>query len=148
MGCVQRKKQIQINNVVFKLAQQSFNKSYSANNSKAVYNLPDSFNQDVKQSNIHIFNQIEDDNKFSTIQDLNSKVNYIYSIIKELNELSSSTNKCFLVKHTKTKMKPVTNVINRNFLTFLSNIFLFFNLYHIIILHNTMSIISIANIIL
>lgn len=134
MGCVQRKKQIQINNVVFKLAQQSFNKSYSANNSKAVYNLPDSFNQDVKQSNIHIFNQIEDDNKFSTIQDLNSKVNYIYSIIKELNELSSSTNKCFLVKHTKTKMKFVMNVINRNFLShddfFIKHFSLFHNLSH------------------
>ena len=103
MGCVQRKKQIQINNVVFKLAQQSFNKSYSANNSKSVYNLHDSFNHDEKLSNIHFFNknQIEDDNKVSTFQgDLNSKVNYNYSVLKEF---SSSNNKSYLVKENKNK---------------------------------------------
>ena len=134
MGCVQRKKQIQINNVVFKLAQQSFNKSYSANNSKAVYNLHDSFNHDEKLSNIHFFNknQIEDDNKVSTFQgDLNSKVNYNYSVIKEF---SSSNNKSYLVKKTKTKMKFAMNVINRNDLShddfFIRHFSLFQNLSH------------------
>ncbi len=120
MGCVQRQKQIQINSVIFQVAQPSFNKSYSANNSKAVYNLQYSFNHDVKQTNILNLNQnpIEDDNKVSTIQgDLNSKVNNNYCVIKELIEYSSTTNKMYLVKKAKTKIKMVMNVINRNFLS-------------------------------
>ena len=120
MGCVQRQKQIQINSVIFQVAQPSFNKSYSANNSKAICNLQDSFNHDVKQTNILNLNQnpIEDDNKVSTIQgDLNSKVNNNYCVIKELIEYSSTTNKIYLVKKAKTKIKMVMNVINRNYLS-------------------------------
>lgn len=110
MGCVQGRKKIKINSLVFSI-DESLNLSSQSIPNK--FDLKQTVSRNYKivgDLNLNV-NFNEDDNKISTVQEnfSNCKISDLYDVIRAIEE-----NKIYVIKHKKTQMKMIMKIISKS----------------------------------